>query len=107
MPDNIAQGQRVIHWKPTSTSFVSQYLGSFKYFNTIHIGSARSAKILKQVVIITLTPGEECEGNAFGYVCLSVCLSKSLIATFVIDVVLLTYIQMFTFMHKLYALLYL
>ena len=85
---------------------MSQYLDSFEYFNSIHIHT-RSAKILKQVVIITLTPGEECEGNAFGYVCLSVCLSKSLIATFVIDVVLLTYIQMFTFMHKLYALLYL
>ena len=76
MPDNIAQGQRVIHWKPTSTSFVSQYLGSFKYFNTIHIGSARSAKILKQVVVITLTPGEECEGMHLGvFVCLYDCLS--------------------------------
>ena len=32
---------------------------------------------------------------------------SSLIATFVIDVVFFIYIQMYTFMHKLYAILYL
>ena len=30
-----------------------------------------------QVTFITLAPGEECEGNAFGHVCLSLCRSMS------------------------------
>ena len=31
-------------------------------------------RFVSRDIIITLAPGEECEGNAFGYVCMYVCL---------------------------------
>ena len=50
-------------------------VGRSLIMTTVSHGFCLASVCFSHTVFITLAPGEECEGNAFGSVCLSVCLS--------------------------------